>query len=328
MSRPTEYSDEMIIAAGLALVKPGERPLSITSFRVHKQLGGGKYSRVSRVWSAYLESAAGAEPTAEVALPADIEAKLATIAGDLQLRLAALITEAHALLCQEFAVKAAALEQRFLEQKIHFDSCATETGVVIESLERQLDEASAAAAALKDENEGLSSQLTELKLQLREQSVAGRHLQEMLEVRTSDLSACRSNEESLRIELNEVNGRLIHSVTRQEDLSARLSEVNQLLDQTRSEGLASRARELSLSGQALALQEARRDDAEAIERLTVELRGLESVVGELRSFRASAEAVLASHKLEVPGHPFATPSEALLPSPTPRKRGAQKGGAE
>lgn len=328
MSRPTEYSDEMIIAAGLALVKPGDRPHSITSFRVHKQLGGGKYSRVSSVWSAYLESVAGSEPTAEVALPADIEKKLATIAGDLQVRISALMTEAHALLSQEFTVKAAALEQRFLEQKTHFDSCVSEMGVVIESLERQLDEASAAADALKDENEGLSSQLTELKLQLREQSVAGRHLQETLEVRSSELSASRSNEESLRIELNEANGRLIHSVSRQEDLSARLSEVSQLLEQTRSDGLASLARELSLNGQVQVLQEARRDDAETIERLTVELRGLELTVGALRSFRASAEAVLASHMLEVPGHPFASSSEAHLPSPTLRKRGAQKGGTE
>ncbi len=63
--RPTEFTDEQIIAAGDALLADGKR---VSGFAIRKKLGGGTQARFAAVWEAYMASKAVAmtEPVAEL----------------------------------------------------------------------------------------------------------------------------------------------------------------------------------------------------------------------------------------------------------------------
>ena len=71
--RPTEFTDEQIIAAGEALLTDGKR---VSGFAIRKKLGGGTQARFAAVWEAYVasKSVAMAEPVAE--LPIEVSQEM------------------------------------------------------------------------------------------------------------------------------------------------------------------------------------------------------------------------------------------------------------
>ena len=170
MTRPTEFTDQSIIQAGLDLQKANR---AITGFALRKIVGGGSASRLKQVWDEHLNSQAAAvvEPVAE--LPVEVAEVMVTVSKSLTDRIAALAVELN-----DKAVKAAerkvhevvrgAGEQRAQAERELAD--ATET---VNDLEAKLDEAEINGVTL-------SSKLDSLQEAYQAQAVELAKMQERL----------------------------------------------------------------------------------------------------------------------------------------------------
>lgn len=166
--RPTEFTTEQIIKAGIELQTEGK---STTGFAIRQKIGGGNPNRLKQIWDEYLatQGATQIEPVAE--LPIEVAEEIAIVTKSLTDRLATLAVELN-----NKAVKAAerrvtevlrtAGEEREQAERELIDAAQT-----VDELEAQLDEARSKAEALEQRlNDSLvheQSQAIELA-QLRE----------------------------------------------------------------------------------------------------------------------------------------------------------------
>lgn len=190
--RPTEITDEAIIAAGNELIAENKR---VTGFSLRKKTGGGDPSRLISVWEKHLQNQAviEAEPVQE--LPVEVASKLAelTKAVEEQFKLLAVGINTTAVNTAEQRVAqviATAEEQQEKAKAELID--ATETVNELEALldkmkvrsQQQLEQLQAAAKENKTllaEKSVLEQELAVCKAELKKTEEANKSINEKLD---------------------------------------------------------------------------------------------------------------------------------------------------
>jgi predicted nucleic acid-binding Zn-ribbon protein len=182
--RPSEVSNEAIIAAGEALVASGR---SVTGFALRQRVGGGNPTRMRQVWDEHIAaSAKPPEPAAD--LPVEVADELARVTGDLTGRLLALVTELNDKAVRAAERRTGALVQQASEQRQQAERELADAGNAVEELENGLAEA-------QSENERLRAALEECQgraqaqaVELAKASEALTHERQQVERLTADLA--------------------------------------------------------------------------------------------------------------------------------------------
>jgi colicin import membrane protein len=169
--RPTEFSTEEIVKAGLELQAAGR---NITGFALRQKVGGGSAGRLRQVWAEYANSLSvtQAEPVAE--LPVEVAEQLGIVSATLIERLKTLAADLN-----DRAVKAS--ERRVAEvvraagsQRSQAERELADASLTVDDLEKNLD----AAAA---DRELLRTKLDESNAAIQKQAVEIAQLKERLE---------------------------------------------------------------------------------------------------------------------------------------------------
>lgn len=268
MGRPVvpEYSDEKIVSTGLSLIKPGARPLTVSAYKIQKALKGGNYSRIARVWGAYLDSLG--HDVDGVDLPPDLQSKLDTIAADLQVKLQGLVADSYGVLLSQFQRREYELRAKFDDQVSYHRQQAQEALQVADGLERELDTSASVLAEARAVNEGLSRDLANLSVQLREVS--------------SEADQLKSKYFSL---------------------STTVVELRTALEAKDAELQSARVREGTLVGKLETLEGVYQDCVASIDAKAATIQTLEATVARYQGFRSSVKELLASHGIKPPAWP-------------------------
>ncbi|MCF8169342.1 MAG: DNA-binding protein [Rhodoferax sp.] len=205
--RPTEFSTEEIVKAGLELQSAGR---NVTGFALRQKVGGGNASRLRQVWDEHLSAQSITTVQQVVELPIEVAEQLNLVTAALTERLTHLTTDLN-----DRAVKAA--ERRVAEivkasgvQRSAAERELADAGQTVDDLEEKLDAATV-------ENERLRKTLEEVNA--KNQSLAV----EMAQVKER-LIAVESTYESCAKQLQQAQ--LQHSVDLQEITAAREAAAN------------------------------------------------------------------------------------------------------
>lgn len=135
--RPTEFTDEQIIAAGEALLADGKR---VSGFAIRKKLGGGTQARFAAVWEAYVasKSVTMAEPVAELPIEVSQEIEQVTKA----------LTDKLAMIARDINDKAVKVAERRVHEVVKaagqqvskFEIELVDAQEMIDDLEGQCDD--------------------------------------------------------------------------------------------------------------------------------------------------------------------------------------------
>ena len=256
--RPTEFTDEQIIEAGITLQAEGR---TVTGFAIRQRIGGGAPNRLKAVWDNYQaqQAAMSIEPAAE--LPVDVEEKLGLFNKELTDKLMGMAIELNdkAVKAAERRVKdvvAAATEQRAQAERELSDASDT-----VNDLEEQIDHRDNEITKLT-ESLDISRQLTQTQAveiaQHKERlSAAISNAQAEAQRFTSQIDKLHSS----NTELNQLNEQLQNELeTARNDVAALTATLNQItnelnetktwLSQERQEKIESRER-LAILGEQL-----------------------------------------------------------------------------
>lgn len=136
--RPSEYTPQQIIQAGLELQAAG-RP--VNGFSIRKQLGGGNASRLKQVWDEHnIQTPVKAEP---VELPAEVAEKVVQVTQTLVERVSALAAEMNATAVQTAERRVAEVLRAAGAERDQAQHELRDAGEAVEDLEGLLDAAKA-----------------------------------------------------------------------------------------------------------------------------------------------------------------------------------------
>lgn len=138
--RPTEFSNEEIVKAGLELQAAGR---SITGFALRKQVGGGSPSRLRQVWSEYANSQAmaQAEPVAE--LPMEVAEQLGILSTTLIERLKTLAADLNDRAVKASERRVSEVLRTAGEQRAQAERELADASLTVDDLEANLNAAAA-----------------------------------------------------------------------------------------------------------------------------------------------------------------------------------------
>lgn len=136
--RPSEYTPQAIIQAGLELQAAGER---VNGFSIRKRLGGGNASRIKQVWDEHnIQTPVKAEP---VELPAEVAEKVAHVTQTLVERISALAVEMNTTAVQTAERRVAEVLRSAGEQRDQAEHELRDAAEAVEGLDGELDAAKA-----------------------------------------------------------------------------------------------------------------------------------------------------------------------------------------
>ena len=168
--RPTEFSNEQIVRAGLELQAAGR---NITGFALRQKVGGGSAGRLRQVWTEYANSISVSQAEPVAALPVEVAEQLGLVSAALIERLKTLAADLN-----DRAVKAAGLRVSEVvraadEQKRQAERELADASLTVDELEANLDAATA-------DRELLRTRLDESNAVLQKQAVEIAQLKERL----------------------------------------------------------------------------------------------------------------------------------------------------
>ncbi|CRN65372.1 chromosome segregation protein SMC [Pseudomonas aeruginosa] len=227
--RPTEFTDEQIIKAGLEIESQGRR---VSGFAIRKLLGGGTQSRFKAVWEAYKAKGAVETPVDNRDLPVEIEDLLGQLGGTLIEHL------------QSLALNINNQAHRISERR------------VAEVLQRSAAERTQHAEEIQEASDALDDldkEVESLKAQLKDWQQRAEVAQEASTRLSADLAASTERQRSLTAELAETKPRLAELTQTNKTLEAELVSLRPLKEEV------ARLRE-STSAQANELAEMRAEN--------------------------------------------------------------------
>ncbi|MDD2610947.1 MAG: DNA-binding protein [Giesbergeria sp.] len=185
--RPTEFSDEEIVRAGLELQSEGK---NVTGFALRQRVGGGSASRLRTVWTEYTNSQNLAPKAPVVELPQEIAEQLNLVSAALNERLKTLAATLHDKAVKAADRRVAELVHATDEQRKQSERELADAGLAVDELEEKLDAALA-------ERELLRTKLDESNTVIQHQAIEIAQLTERLRSTTELLT---STDERLKAE--------------------------------------------------------------------------------------------------------------------------------
>lgn len=272
--RPTEFSTEEIVKAGLELQAAGR---NITGFALRQKVGGGSAGRLRQVWSEYASSLSvtQAEPVAE--LPVEVAEQLGIVSATLIERLKTLAADLNDRAVKASERRVSEVVRAAGEHRAQSERELADASLTVDDLEQNLDAAAAdrelLRAKLEESNGTIQKQAVEIA-QLKErleaseratktaheqhatdmttwQTTAKGHVAEIAQLRDSlaetDVSAKRAGEQhaATMVEVNAASQAQAVEIARlRERLSAADASVSTTNEQLKAEvAKASQARE-------------------------------------------------------------------------------------
>lgn len=209
--RPTEISNEEIIAAGNALLAEGR---SVTGFALRKQAGGGNPTRLRQVWDEHVASSAQpSEPVAE--LPIELAELMNKVSADLTAQLSRLAAELNDKANKAAERRVAEVVRTASEQRQQTERELADAAATVDELEARL-------AEVKAESERQSATLAEQSAQLQAQAVE-------LARASEQLANERQRAERLASELTEAKRSALDATTLNEHLATLVKQNEKLL---------------------------------------------------------------------------------------------------
>ena len=144
--RPTEFSTEEIVKAGLELQAAGR---NITGFALRQKVGGGSAGRLRQVWSEYASSLSvtQAEPVAE--LPVEVAEQLGIVSATLIERLKTLAADLNDRAVKASERRVAEVVRSAGEQRAQAERELADASLTVDDLEKNLDAAAADREVLR-----------------------------------------------------------------------------------------------------------------------------------------------------------------------------------
>lgn len=143
--RPTEVSNEEIIAAGNSILAAGR---NVTGFALRQLTRGGNVQRLRQVWDDHLAtSAKPAEPVAE--LPVELADELTKVTGDLAQRLSSLAVELNDRAVKTAERRVGEVVRAAGEQRAQAERELADASIAVDELENDLEVARKEIATLK-----------------------------------------------------------------------------------------------------------------------------------------------------------------------------------
>lgn len=154
MARPSKFTDEAILAAAAALKEAGKE---VTGYALATALEGGRPSSLEERYKELVAVQVAAVPLP--ALPPGIDAAIADLTADVNKRLTAVLTHAHAGLQKSADARVAQVEEAATAETA---KCKAELDEAVELLGVEKDRAIAAEDAFKAAQEQITLLRTEL----------------------------------------------------------------------------------------------------------------------------------------------------------------------
>ena len=185
--RPSEFSDEEIIQAGLELQATGK---NITGFSLRQRVGGGSAGRLRQVWTEYANSisVAQAEPVAE--LPVEVTEQLNVVSTELSDRLRKLAANLNDQAIKSAQQRVTEVVREAAEQRTNADRELADASLMVDDLEEKLDAAIADCGLLR-------TRLDESNAVIQKQAIELAQMKERLTATEATLS---TTVELLRVE--------------------------------------------------------------------------------------------------------------------------------
>jgi len=324
MARPAEFTDDMIVEAGVRLQQEGKR---VTAFGIRNHMGGGNVQRIKAIWEGHetgeVSEAAEAELVHE--LPVDVMETLEEVVtgmGD-QMRAMAVRVNHIAVMTAERrtteAVKDARERQESAEAELSDAADAvSELEAKVDSLGKTLEEREAAVQALQRTESGNLRTISELQGQLK--TVGERHdkvqaraqtAEAQLQVARNELADltgkhelhCRSLETERQMAMTDQKEELreMHSQVLAETkdahatLLAELTSGHEMVKKSLSERIDSQSEQISSLNTRLDIAANQRDQArETVDQLKEEIRAHLATIKNLEQRIPDAEESTSS----------------------------------
>lgn len=209
--RPTEISNEEIIAAGNALLAEGR---SVTGFALRRQTGGGNPSRLRQVWDEHVASSAQpSEPVAE--LPIELAELMNKVSADWSGQLARLAAELNDKANKAAERRVAEVVRTASDQRQQTERELADAAATVDELETRL-------AAADAESDRRAATLAEQSAQLQAQAVELARVNEQL-------ANERQRAERLAAELAEAKRGALDATALQQHLETLVKQNEKLL---------------------------------------------------------------------------------------------------
>jgi chromosome segregation ATPase len=134
--RPTEYDDELVVAAGEKLLEAGRR---VTGYALRREVGGGDPNRLSRIWKAHLQQQEVIETEPVQELPVEVEELLKQVTTGLVEQMNAMAVRLNSMAIQTAERRVADVMASARETQEQAEAELADAAATVEDLEKQLD---------------------------------------------------------------------------------------------------------------------------------------------------------------------------------------------